>query len=72
MQYDIIMNLDFYVFQNILDHYSQIIEERRKEDEKQMKESGYDDKKYTPENMMKQAQKNMPMPKVPSIQIPKY
>lgn len=69
MSYDTIMNLDFYIFQNILEHYSQILEERKKAEEEEMKKHGYDEKKYNPDNMMHQAQKNMP--KMPQIQMPK-
>ena len=70
MQYDTIMSLDFYVFQNILEHYANILEERRKAEEEEMKKHGYDEKKYTPDGMMKQAQKSMP--KMPSFQMPSF
>lgn len=66
MQYDIIMNLYFYDFQNVLESYSKIIEERRKEEESEMKRQGYDTKNYSPESI----QKNMP--KVPKMEIPKF
>ena len=71
MSYDTIMNLDFYIFENILDHYTKILEDRKKEEEEEMKKHGYDENK-SPEQMMKQAQKNMPTPKLPSISMPKY
>ena len=35
-----------------------------------MKEQGYDEKKYNPDNMMRQAQKSMP--KMPDIKMPKF
>lgn len=69
MSYDTIMNLDFYIFENILSHYTEILEDRKKAEEEEMKKHGYDEKNYNPDNMMKQASKNMP--KVPSIQMPK-
>lgn len=69
MQYDIIMNLDFYVFQNILEHYSKILEDRKKAEEEEMRKQGYDPKKYDPDRMMHNAQKSMP--KMPTIQMPK-
>jgi len=70
MQYDTIMRLDFYVFQNILEHYSNILEERKKAEDEEMKEQGYDEKKYSPDKMMSQAKKNMP--KMPNFQMPKF
>ena len=69
MQYDTIMNLDFYIFENILEHYMAILEERKKAEEEEEKKHGIDEKKYTPQNMMSQAQKSMP--KIPSLTIPK-
>lgn len=69
MSYDTIMNLDFYIFENILSHYTEILEDRKKAEEEEMKKHGYDEKNYNPDNMMKQASKNMP--KVPSISMPK-
>lgn len=69
MSYDTIMNLQFYIFENILNHYSAILEERKKAEKEEMKSQGYDEKNYSPDSMMRQAQRNMP--KIPSIQIPK-
>ena len=69
MSYDTIMGLQFYIFENILQHYADILEERKKSEKEEMKEQGFDDKKYTPESMMRQAQRNMP--KMPEIKIPK-
>ena len=69
MQYDNIMNLEFYVFQNILEHYGKILEERKKAEEEEMKKQGYDPKKFTPDQMRQSAQKNMP--KMPTVQMPK-
>ena len=68
MSYDTIMNLQFYIFENILNHYNTILEERKKEDEEEAKKQGYDGNQ-SPENMMRQVQKNMP--KLPTIQMPK-
>ena len=70
MQYDTIMDLDFYIFENILSHYSNILEERKKAEEEEAKKQGYDEKKYNPDNMMHQAQKSMP--KMPTVQMPKF
>ena len=69
MSYDTIMNLQVYIFENILSHYSDILEERKKEEEEESKKQGYDGHQSA-ENMMKQAQKNMP--KMPSISVPKF
>jgi len=70
MQWDVIMSLNFYDFQNILDSYTRILEERKEEEEAEMKRNGYDEKSMNPQNMMRQAQKNMPKP--PVIQTPKF
>lgn len=70
MSYDTIMNLDFYIFENILEHYNNILEERKKAEDEEAKKQGYDEKNYSPDNMMRQAQKNMP--KMPNIQMPKF
>lgn len=70
MQWTIIMSLPFYDFQNILEHYSQILEERKKEEDEEMKKNGYDEKDYSPEKMMSRAKKNMP--KMPSFTMPKF
>ena len=69
MSYDTIMNLQFYIFENILNHYSAILEESKKAEKEEMKSQGYDEKNYSPDSMMRQAQRNMP--KMPNIQIPK-
>ena len=69
MSYDTIMNLQVYIFENILNHYSAILEERKKAEKEEMKSQGYDEKNYSPDSMMRQAQRNMP--KMPNIQIPK-
>ena len=72
MSYDTIMNLQFYIFENILNHYSDILEERKKEEKKaedeEAKKQGYD-KDQTPESMMRRAQKSIP--KIPTIPMPK-
>ena len=69
MQWDVIMSLNFYDFQNILESYTRILEERKKAEKEEMKSQGYDEKNYSPDSMMRQAQRNMP--KIPNIQIPK-
>ena len=53
MDYQTIMNLWMYDFQNILENYSKIVEERKKEEEKQNEEY---EKKYnmSPDKYMKQ------------------
>lgn len=70
MQYDTIMNLDFYIFENILDHYTAILEERKKTEDEEQKKYEANEKKYNPNNLMSQAQKNMP--KIPTITMPKF
>lgn len=76
MQYDTIMGMLFYEFQNVLETYSQILEERREEEEKEYAENGIDTSKYNPDRMMKNAQgymSKMPnMPSVPKFDIPKF
>lgn len=69
MQWDVIMNLYFYDFQNILQSYAKILEDRRKEEEDDMKKQGYDENRYSPDNMMRQTQKSIS--KMPNISIPK-
>ena len=69
MSYDTIMNLQFYIFENLLNHYSAILEERKKAEKEEMKSQGYDEKNYSPDSMMHQVQRNMP--KMPTIQMPK-
>lgn len=70
MQWDVIMSLNFYDFQNILDSYTRILEQRKEEEEAEMKKQGYDEKNMNPQNIMSQAKKNMPKP--PVIQTPKF
>ena len=70
MQYDTIMNLDFYIFENILDHYTAMLEERKKAEEEEQKKYEAEENKYNPKNMMHQAQKSMP--KMPSFTMPKF
>ena len=72
MQYDTIMGMLFYEFQNVLETYSTILEERREEEEKEYDENGFDKSKYSPDKIMKNAQGYMPkMPQMPKIDIPK-
>ena len=76
MQYDTIMGMLFYEFQNVLETYSAILEERREEEEKEYAENGMDPSDYTPDKMMKNVQNRMPsvpqMPSMPKIDIPKF
>jgi hypothetical protein len=79
MQYDTIMGMLFYEFQNILETYSTILEERKAEEEKEAAENGFDPDNYNPDRMMRTAQNymsnspHMPsMPSMPKIDIPKF
>jgi hypothetical protein len=73
MQYDTIMGMLFYEFQNVLETYSSILEERKEEEEKEYAENGMDAYKYSPDKIMKHAQNYMPkMPSMPKIDIPKF
>lgn len=76
MQYDTIMGMLFYEFQNVLEAYSHILEERREEEEKEAAKNGIDTDKYTPDKMMRNAQSYMSkmpnMPQMPKIDIPKF
>ena len=79
MQYDTIMGMLFYEFQNILETYSTILEERKAEEEKEAAENGLDPSEYNPDKMMRNAQNyisnshHMPsMPQIPKIDIPKF
>ena len=69
MQWDVIMSLNFYDFQNILESYTRILEERKKAEEEEEKKHEDNAKQYTPSNLMRQAQHSMP--KMPTIQMPK-
>ena len=72
MQYDTIMGMLFYEFQNVLETYSTILEERREEEEKEAAENGFDPSNYSPDKMMRSAQSRMPnMPQMSNISIPK-
>lgn len=67
MDYDTIMNLWMYDFQNILERYSKMVEERREEEKKQNEEY---EKKYnmSPDRYLKQYQSQTPKtPKMPNI-----
>lgn len=64
-----VMNLWFYDFQNIIDRYSNIVEQRKEEEDRQYKNQGYDPNDMNPKSMMKNAQSMMP--KMPSINMPK-
>ena len=69
MQWDVIMSLNFYDFQNILESYTRILEERKKAEEEESKKGCYAEKTCDPGNMMYQVQKSMP--KMPTLQMPK-
>ena len=72
MQYDTIMGMLFYEFQNVLETYSTILEERREEEEKEAAENGLDPSNYNPDKMMRNAQNRMPnIPQMSNISIPK-
>ena len=76
MQYDTIMGMLFYEFQNVLETYSKILEERREEEEKEAEDNGLNTSKYSPDKMMRNAQNYMPkmpnMPNMPKFDIPKF
>jgi hypothetical protein len=79
MQYDTIMGMLFYEFQNVLETYSNILKERREEEEKETAENGLDYNNFTPDKMIKNAQNYMSkfpqmpnMTQMPNINIPKF
>ena len=76
MQYDTIMGMLFYEFQNVLETYSKILEERRDEEEKENEENGINYSNYSPDRMVRTAQNYMSkMPQMPNmhkIDIPKF
>lgn len=73
MQYDTVMGMLFYEFQNVLETYSQILEERKEVEEKEIAENGFDLSDYNPDKMMRNAQNYMPKsPQMPKIDIPKF
>lgn len=76
MQYDTIMGMLFYEFQNVLETYSTILEERKEEEEKEYAENGMDTANYSPDKMMRNAQSYMSkmpqMPSMPKIDIPNF
>ena len=76
MQYDTIMGMLFYEFQNVLETYSKILEDRREEEEKEYAENGFDPSEYSADKMMKNAHtymSKMPsMPQMPKFDIPKF
>lgn len=69
MDYNTVMSIWFYDFQNILETYSKIIEERNSEEQKRASDQGYDMNKMNPNSMMNSA-KGM-IPKMPNISFPK-
>lgn len=73
MQYDTIMGMLFYEFQNVLETYSTILEERRENEEKEYAENGFDTYDYNPDKIMRNAQNYLPqIPNMPKINIPKF
>ena len=73
MQYNTIMGMLFYEFQNVLETYSTILEERRENEEKEYAENGFDANDYNPDKIMRNAQNYMPqIPNMPKINIPKF
>ena len=76
MQYNTIMGMLFYEFQNVLEAYSAILEERKEAEEKENAENGIDYSKYTPDKMMRNAQnyisKSPNVTNMPKIDIPKF
>ena len=62
----------FYDLQNVLESYSNIIEKRNEEEQKQAKAQGYDPKQATPKGVMDSAKGMMPKtPSMPSLKFPK-
>jgi hypothetical protein len=76
MQYDTIMGMLFYEFQNVLETYSNILKDRKEAEEKEQSEKGLDVSNYTPERILKNAQGYMSNPSkltnMPNINIPKF
>jgi len=63
MDYNTIMNLWMYDFQNILERYSKMVEERKEEEKKQNEEY---EKKYNPDKFLRQTGGNSSIPKIPN------
>ena len=76
MQYDTIMRMLFYEFQNVLETYSAILEERKEEEEKEYEKNGFDPSDYSSDKMMRRAQNYMSkmpqMPSMPKMDIPNF
>ena len=75
MDWNTIMSMWFYDFQNTLETFSNILKDRKEQEEKDAKEKGYDKSKMNPNSLMKQAGNYMPkksssIPKMPSM--PKF
>jgi hypothetical protein len=73
------MGMLFYEFQNVLETYSAILEERKEEEEKEYEKNGFDPSDYSSDKMMRSAQSYMSkaptmsgMPQMPKIDIPKF
>lgn len=75
MQYNIIMDLYFYDFQNILNSYVSILEERNEEEEKLRNNESKKYSGYNANNIMKNAQSNIPKMNnsynIPKMHIPR-
>ena len=72
MQYDTIMGMLFYEFQNVLEVYSSILEERKEDEEREYEENEMSPSNYTPDKMMRTAQKYMSkVPQMSNISTPK-
>ena len=76
MDWNTIRSMWFYDFQNTLETFSNILKDRKEQEEKEAKEQGYDKSKMNPNSLMKQAGNYMPkkssssIPKMPSM--PKF
>ena len=73
MDWNTIMSMWFYDFQNTLETFSNILKDRKEQEEKEAKEQGYDKSKMNPNSLMKQAGNYMAkkssssIPKMPSM-----
>lgn len=68
MDYQTIMSLWYYDLENIMESYSNILEERENAEKKRAKEQGYN-YNTSPKDLMNNA-KSM-IPKMPNLTIPK-
>lgn len=70
MDYATIMGLCYYDMQNIIEHYSRILEAREKSEEERAREQGVDMSQMNPKAMMDSAKSSMP--KMPNIKFPNF